>query len=107
MVMDAGLKGLHLAWASGAECAALDSQGAIERAPALKFSQVRSWIKQELQQQLDRGPQRLIWVKGHSKIFGNEADRVAGNTGWIGKSIAKPEIATQTGIRQPSPNHGA
>lgn len=37
-VMDAGLKGVELAWASGAQVLALDSQGALERAPELQYA---------------------------------------------------------------------
>jgi len=49
--MDAEVKGIGLAWKAEAR-AAIDSQAAIKLAHKLSCMQARSWIEEELKQQL-------------------------------------------------------
>ena len=81
---------------------ALGSQGALRRATRLFYETPRSWIAKCLQECRMAGPRNLMWVKGYSRVAGNEvADRNANLAVYSGSPVgASPNKVTPAGIRQ-------
>ena len=83
---------------------ALDSQGVIQRISNLKYANPRSWIEEELVAQMKEKPRTLMWVRGHSRVEGNEeADKRAKREVEMGQRRQRPMVATPAGIKQRFP----
>ena len=104
--MDAEMLGISLALESNYRTIALDSQAAITRTTQLYVEPARSWVELRVQKSLTTAPCTLMWVKGHSRVKGNEdADRRANLRAYGGRVTGKADIITPAGIRQDFPIH--
>jgi len=100
-VADAEKAGVMLAWKENS-VVALDSQGVIQRIGNLRYERPRSWIEEELVRQMCEKPRKLMWVRGHQGVQGNEeADRRAKREVRLGRKT--PGVVTPQGIKQEFP----
>jgi len=110
-VMDAEMVGIAGAWEEGYTTVATDSQAAIKTCINLTTGvhTGRSWIEERIIEAAKKAAGaklRIVWVKGHSGIEGNElADKRAKDKVAEGVWNSDPSLATPAGIRQAYPLH--
>ena len=108
-VMDAEMIGIAGAWEEGYTTVASDSQAAIKRCVNITtgVQSEKSWIEERVVEAARRrggGTLKMIWVKGHSGVVGNElADRRAKDEVMKGIWNSDRSLATPAGIRQAYP----
>ena len=96
-ITDTEMAGVLLALEDGSRCVALDSQGAIQRLEQLYTQPARSWIEEQLQS-ANREGCKVMWVKGHAGVEGNEfADRRAKIRAYGGRVVQRASILTLGG----------
>jgi len=104
-VADAEEVGMALAWEKS-DMVALDSQGVIHRIRELMHQPPWSWIEEKLVGQMVERLRRLMWVRRHQDVEGNEGGDIrAKQEAWMGERMHGPDIVTPAGIRQAFPLH--
>ena len=98
-VMDAEMLAVAMGWELG-DLVITDSQAAIGRITNMQYEGARGWVEERIAAAAEQGGKKIMWVKGHSGVMGNElADLRAKKEVWIGSQRGNPGVATAGGIR--------